>query len=152
MPPNNAWTRESFLARLSDLLRRTATEDCEELVRLLELNLPAAILVDPYEEARLLMRQGRKIEAIKIVREKTGLGLKEAKDLVETPGWAETPGSPHAPGPPSVEPARMDEIQAFIDAGQLIDAIKLYRELTGLGLKESKDAIDAMARGERGLR
>jgi hypothetical protein len=29
------------------------------------------------------LRHGRKIEAIKIVREATGLGLKEAKDAVE---------------------------------------------------------------------
>ena len=31
-----------------------------------------------------LARQGRKIEAIKVVREETGLGLKEAKDLVDS--------------------------------------------------------------------
>ena len=151
MPPNSvaAWTRESFLARLTDLLRRAATEDSEELVRLLELNLPAVILVDAFEEARLLARQGRKIEAIKIVREKTGLGLKEAKDLVETPGWADTPGSLHAPAP--APPDRMEEVHALVAANQLINAIKLYRELTGVGLKEAKEAVDAIAR-ERGPR
>ena len=37
------------------------------------------------DEAKYLVTQGRKIEAIKIVREKTGLGLKEAKQLVD--GW-----------------------------------------------------------------
>jgi hypothetical protein len=36
--------------------------------------------------ARGLLRRGRKIEAIKLVREATGRGLKEAKDLVES--WA----------------------------------------------------------------
>jgi large subunit ribosomal protein L7/L12 len=30
-----------------------------------------------------LLKQGRKIEAIKLYREQTGLGLKEAKDAVE---------------------------------------------------------------------
>ena len=30
-----------------------------------------------------LIRQGRKIEAIKLIREETGVGLKEAKDAVE---------------------------------------------------------------------
>ena len=35
------------------------------------------------EEIRGLIRQGRKIDAIKRVREKTGLGLAEAKDAVE---------------------------------------------------------------------
>lgn len=35
------------------------------------------------EEIRALIRQDRKIEAIKLVRERTGLGLAEAKDAVE---------------------------------------------------------------------
>jgi len=34
-------------------------------------------------EVSMLVQQGRKIEAIKLVRERTGLGLGEAKDLVE---------------------------------------------------------------------
>lgn len=33
-----------------------------------------------------LLGQNKKIEAIKLVRERTGLGLKEAKDLVENLG------------------------------------------------------------------
>jgi RNA polymerase subunit RPABC4/transcription elongation factor Spt4 len=35
-------------------------------------------------EARLLVAQGKKINAIKLVREATGFGLREAKDLVES--------------------------------------------------------------------
>ncbi len=35
-------------------------------------------------EAREIARSGRKIEAIKYVREQTGMGLKEAKDYVES--------------------------------------------------------------------
>jgi hypothetical protein len=35
------------------------------------------------EEIRALIRQDQKIEAIKLVRERTGLGLAEAKDAVE---------------------------------------------------------------------
>lgn len=35
------------------------------------------------EEVRALVRQGRKIDAIKLYREHTGLGLREAKDAVE---------------------------------------------------------------------
>jgi len=34
-------------------------------------------------EVRAALAGGNKIEAIKLVRERTGLGLKEAKDLVE---------------------------------------------------------------------
>lgn len=45
-------------------------------------------VMDQMESARAALRDGRKIEAIKIVRETTGLGLKEAKDLVES--WERT--------------------------------------------------------------
>ena len=41
-----------------------------------------ALLADP--EIRAALEAGNKIEAIKRVRERTGLGLKEAKDLVES--------------------------------------------------------------------
>jgi ATP-dependent Clp protease ATP-binding subunit ClpC len=39
---------------------------------------------------------------------------------------------------------RFHEVRALIRRGEVIGAIKLYREITGLGLKESKDAVDAM--------
>jgi ribosomal protein L7/L12 len=35
-------------------------------------------------KARNLLNEGNKINAIKLVREASGLGLKEAKDLVES--------------------------------------------------------------------
>ncbi|MDA1360126.1 ribosomal protein L7/L12 [Glycomyces luteolus] len=38
---------------------------------------------DPFGGVRDLVRQGRKIQAIKAYREITGVGLKEAKDAVE---------------------------------------------------------------------
>jgi ribosomal protein L7/L12 len=41
---------------------------------------------------------------------------------------------------------------AFYDAlrrGSKIQAIKLYRQTTGVGLKEAKDAVDAMVRETR---
>jgi ribosomal protein L7/L12 len=34
------------------------------------------------------------------------------------------------------------EIQDLVAKGNEVQAIKRYRELTGLGLKEAKDAID----------
>ncbi len=38
------------------------------------------------------------------------------------------------------------ELRGHLAAGQLIAAIKRHRELTGAGLKESKDAVEAMQR------
>ena len=36
-----------------------------------------------------------------------------------------------------------------IARGKMIQAIKIYRETTGVGLKEAKDAVDAMAGSRR---
>ena len=36
------------------------------------------------------------------------------------------------------------QAKALLDAGEFIGAIKFCREQTGWGLKESKDAVDAM--------
>ncbi len=43
-----------------------------------------------------------------------------------------------------------DEIARLIREGNKIGAIKAYREQTGLGLKEAKDAVDALERQMRG--
>jgi ribosomal protein L7/L12 len=37
-----------------------------------------------------------------------------------------------------------DEVQALRRDGKTLHAIKLYRERTGVGLKEAKDAVEAM--------
>ena len=44
-------------------------------------------------------------------------------------------------------PRTMDEVRRLAVSGQLIAAIKLHREITGMGLKDSKDAVEAIARG-----
>lgn len=43
-------------------------------------------------------------------------------------------------------PALRREIEGAIATGRKIEAIKLLREATGMGLKESKDAVEAMER------
>lgn len=44
----------------------------------------------------------------------------------------------------SVPEDQLDAIQAAIFQGSKIEAIKLYRKATGLGLKEAKDAVEEM--------
>jgi hypothetical protein len=65
------------------------------------------------------------------------------------------PGQPNQFGPLTNDPIAkaemgfaMDEVQSLIMQGKKIQAIKVYRELTGVGLKEAKDAVEQMA-GER---
>jgi large subunit ribosomal protein L7/L12 len=38
----------------------------------------------------------------------------------------------------------MTDVRRLKESGNLIQAIKLYRESTGLGLKEAKDAVEAL--------
>ncbi len=150
------------------------------------------------ERIQEALDKGNKIEAIKVYREQTGLGLKEAKDAIEYAqanpdivGEKKKRASydkPDAGIRDLVEEGRIDEAievyQKFagvdeytaMDAvadiehdlrqsesaevsdiddrvrnlaleGKKIEAIKLYCEMTGLGLKEAKDAVEGMARG-----
>lgn len=99
-----------------------------------------------------LLRAGRKLEAIKKYRELTGVGLKEAKDAVEALERGESVAMPVSTQAPTraaaTAPASDPELRAHLSEGRLIDAVKRYRELTGLGLKEAKDAVEALARDE----
>ncbi len=93
--------------------------------------LPAAVLA--------ALQAGNKVEAIKLLREATGLGLKEAKDAIEGHGSAQ-PSHADAAAAPGPLPA---PVLAALQRGNKVEAIKLLRELSGLGLKEAKDLVDA---------
>jgi ribosomal protein L7/L12 len=98
---------------------------------------PAASL----EEVHRLALQGQKIQAIKIYRELTSVGLKEAKDYVDA---LESGGQPAAAVPTPTPTGSLAEVHALARQGQKIQAIKLYRQLTGAGLKEAKDYVDVL--------
>ena len=69
------------------------------------------------------LKSGNKIEAIKLCREATGLGLAEAKAWVE-----KLEASPDATVPPVVGEGVLSSVADLLFAGRKIDAIKLYRE------------------------
>lgn len=45
---------------------------------------------------------------------------------------------------PDMSPELRQEIQQLVNQGKKIEAIKLYREQTGAGLKEAKDAVESL--------
>lgn len=90
---------------------------------------------------RAAIAAGNKIEAIKIYREASGVGLAEAKRFVEDLEAGRTPGAPPIDSATNDD---IDQIQAAVFAGDRIQAIKLYRASTGEGLKESRDFILAL--------
>jgi ribosomal protein L7/L12 len=81
--------------------------------------------------------RGELIEAIQITQDTTGLKLQEAQQAVHAhmrgPQKAYTPAFDHQVPPQAL---------ANLQSGNLIEAIKHTREATGLGLKESKDAVE----------
>ncbi|GJM08281.1 MAG: hypothetical protein DHS20C11_05570 [Lysobacteraceae bacterium] len=93
-------------------------------------------------EAAEQLAQGRKIAAIKTVREKLGLGLKQAKDLVE----AYERGHPVAESvQASSQQEQVEMPGAAIKAlrkGRMVDAVKHVRKRSTLGLKDAKDRVD----------
>jgi large subunit ribosomal protein L7/L12 len=87
-----------------------------------------------------LIRRGQKINAIKLYRERTGLGLKEAKDAVEALERGESTRSPKN------NPTELQEaVVSLLRNRQKIQAIKLFRDQTGVGLADAKQAVEELA-------
>lgn len=105
---------------------------------------PQPIDAESLEAVRLLLRAGRKINALKIYREATGASLKAAKDAVEALAEGRQAPEPSR----GFDAAAHNAVREALLAGQKIHAIKLYREATGVGLKEAKEAVEAMAVNE----
>ena len=97
-------------------------------------------------EVTSLLAQGGKMEAIKLMRDKKGLGLAEAKAAVETIGREEAIVAP-APGlMATIQRAQQmsEEVRRLATTGRKIEAIKMLREKSGIGLKEAKDLVDRL--------
>ncbi|MCT2398379.1 ribosomal protein L7/L12 [Novosphingobium mangrovi (ex Huang et al. 2023)] len=73
----------------------------------------------------------------------SGRTSRTERDLSGPPATSQPPTRQPRPDPgPSVRA----EIEAAIAEGRKIEAIKLLREATGMGLKEAKEAVEAMER------
>jgi len=95
-------------------------------------------------QVQALAQQGNKLQAIKLLRQQTGMSLAEAKQYVEQLSVADgqEPILPSSARTCSAE--QLAELRVLAQQGQKIEAIKRYREITGVGLKEAKDTIDAL--------
>jgi ribosomal protein L7/L12 len=81
-------------------------------------------------EAKGFLRLQKKLNAIKVVRDATGISLKEAKDLVVS--WDVADDQEWA-----------TEAKALLLKGRKLDAIKRVREDVMIGLKDAKDLVES---------
>lgn len=97
----------------------------------------------PLDRIRRVLAGQAKMLAIKRYRESTGSGWAEAAEAVDRIRAGGKPAErAKAPRPPIGPEARA--VGDALAAGNMIEAIRLYRAATGVGLKEAKDAIDAI--------
>lgn len=96
-----------------------------------------------------LLEQQRMLEAIKLYKDETGVDLWEAKEAVEAIGRGQPPeslgGASTAPPAAPTDAALQQEVVELLHAGAGLEAVKRYRDRTGASLKQSKDAVDAIA-------
>lgn len=103
----------------------------------------------PSNEALDALRDGRKIEAVKLIREQYGIGLAEAKALAD----AFDPHGTRPDAPPPAAAAAPAKIEMPLEAivaireGRLVDTIKAIQQKTGCDLAAAKktlqDYVDA---------
>ena len=106
--------------------------------------MPAPANPLPAKVAEALQR-GNLVEAIKLLRDAKGGGLKAAKEAIDdylrVKSTSTAPAARHTMKAPWAIPP---SVAQAIQAGNTIEAIKLMREQTGMGLKEAKDAVDGL--------
>lgn len=90
------------------------------------------------------LEAGQTINAIKQLRATTGLGLKEAKDLIDAHQRGEAVQLPARAAAPTMGTQVPESVRQALVAGNKIEAIRLLRGHEGLSLKDAQDRVDAM--------
>jgi ribosomal protein L7/L12 len=112
-----------------------------------EIHIPA--------EAAAALARGERIVAIKLVREANhGVDLRGAMEA--TDAYASGKHFPMTGASPVAKSSSIDGLPAeaitALSRGQLIEAIKIVRVATGLGLKEAKDLVEQYRDGQAPVR
>ncbi|WP_072801953.1 ribosomal protein L7/L12 [Rhodococcoides yunnanense] len=127
------------------LARRSPTDNRAATAQLMLAGLDSHARDEIYR----LVGEKKKIHAIKLFRERTGVGLQEAKNAVEsvergnplpTPGvYSDTTGLDTGAWEDIIP-----KLRALKTEGKTIAAIKLLRARTELSLREAKEAVDRL--------
>ena len=90
------------------------------------------------QEVRSLLDQGRKIEAVKLYKDQTGVGLADAKNAVEAMQADAVPQS-------DIGGDLEAELLRLLGRGEKLAAVKLYKDQKGVALLEAKQAVESLA-------
>lgn len=105
-------------------------------------------------ELKRLVQAGKRVEAVKYYHQhgQGRVSLAGARDVVEAVAAGLESAAPLAALPAGgAGPRDLARIQDLLRQRRKIEAIKEYRNQTGLGLKESKDAVEAIAAATPGV-
>lgn len=83
-----------------------------------------------------LIAENRKLEAVKFIMDNARIGLSEAKNFVDD--------LIESNEPVSAADEILGELKNLLKNNQKIEAVKLAKSATGLGLKEAKDLVESI--------
>ncbi len=99
-------------------------------------------------DVRAALDRGDVIDAVKLLRDATGLGLAEAKDIIDRHRLpdSEEEAAPTVAMPRTLSPAAAEALQS----GNKIEAIRITRDESGLGLREAKMFVESFESKDAG--
>jgi ribosomal protein L7/L12 len=122
------------------LMVRARASENNQLLKLPKVETFDSLPDNVKEQVRFLAAQGQKVEAIMILKQLTNMGLKGAKDFVESMAAGRS-------DPSNEEYTQtVEQLKALLRNGKKIEAIELYRKASGVGLKQAKDHIEKMTK------
>lgn len=104
----------------------------------------SGLSIEHEHQIRELIVQGQKIAAIKLYRDVTGSGLKDAKEAVEAMEIGAAISFPETAQVGTPDEFLDNRIKHLLAERKKIEAVKVYREDYNCGLKEAKEAVDAI--------
>lgn len=111
------------------------------------LSFGEVLTVDLACEVKDHIDKAEREQAVKLLVSRAQAPQEEAVRLVEMLGAtrAQRARLAGAPLPPAATEEDLKKVDALVAEGKPMDAIKLYRQLTGASLKEAKEYIDSRA-------
>ncbi|MDY7224859.1 hypothetical protein [Hyalangium rubrum] len=110
------------------------------------LSFGEALTVELACDVKAHMDKSEREQAVKLLVSRAGAPQEEAVRLVEMLGASSRSNRARVAGKPLPEAASAEDLKkvdALAAEGKAIEAIKLYRQLTGASLKEAKDYVDS---------